>query len=246
MDRSFLSHPAVVAASREFVCARLATYESAEEGEFLEGIFTGRAGTLENTVFTILSPDGQRKLVRAGRSPSWAFRDGDDMATSMAEIARDHPGRTRPSAIPYAADLRRGINIASCDIQPLVIVFASSSNKRTAMERSLARLAWNEPFIGAFAYATTSGETDLEAVAGDLPGDGIAVVQPDAFGQKATVLSSANGSDAAALRRALEEGLEQFSAEAKDSRQLNREGRREGVHWETEIPVTDSHRPSRR
>ena len=43
------------------------------------GIYTeARSDALENTVFTILSPDGQRKLVRAGRSPSWAFRDGDD------------------------------------------------------------------------------------------------------------------------------------------------------------------------
>ena len=47
MDRSYLSDPAVVAASRSFVCVRLLTYENAREAELLRGIFRGRSGELE-------------------------------------------------------------------------------------------------------------------------------------------------------------------------------------------------------
>ena len=72
MDRSFLTDKDVVAASRKFVCIRLATYEDAAENEVLKGIFAMR-GTLQNTVFGILTPDGKTHIVRSGRSPAWAF-----------------------------------------------------------------------------------------------------------------------------------------------------------------------------
>lgn len=48
---------------------RLATYENKEEGAFLESVFTGRSGKLENTVFALLEPDGKTRLSRAGRGP---------------------------------------------------------------------------------------------------------------------------------------------------------------------------------
>lgn len=63
MDRSFLSRPEVVRASRQFVCIRLATYESFEEAQMLRGIFLGGSGQVENTTFALLSPDGKTPLV---------------------------------------------------------------------------------------------------------------------------------------------------------------------------------------
>ena len=39
MDRSFLADQDVIAASRKFVCIRLATYENADENEVLKGVF---------------------------------------------------------------------------------------------------------------------------------------------------------------------------------------------------------------
>ena len=86
MDRSFLRQPAVVAASRSFVCARLATYESEAERKILASIYVGRNGEVQNTTFTILSPDGKRVLVRAGRSPGSAFGDGEDGAESADKL----------------------------------------------------------------------------------------------------------------------------------------------------------------
>ena len=142
MDRSYLSDPAVVAASRDFVCIRLATYESAEEAKFLKKLFIGRSGELENTVFTILSPDGQKKLVRAGRSPHMSFRGPEEesireMADTMKRIAKQYRSRKKAQALPYLADLRRGLNVASCDIQPLVVTFAKSEAARKKLEAKL-------------------------------------------------------------------------------------------------------------
>ena len=68
MDRSFLSQPEVIAASRHFVCVRLTTYEDKEEGEFLKSFHVTRSGELENTVAALLAPDGKRQLARASRS----------------------------------------------------------------------------------------------------------------------------------------------------------------------------------
>src|SRR5262245_48653173 len=87
MDRSFLSQPEVIAAARQFVCVRLATYEDATEAELLKSICPTGSGELENTVFAILSPDGQRQLVRGARSAREAFDDARHMAQTMSRIA---------------------------------------------------------------------------------------------------------------------------------------------------------------
>ena len=88
MDRSFLSDKGIIRASRNFVCARLSTYESKEEAEYLSGIFT-RGGELENTVFCIMSPDGKDRLVSSGRSPGWVFPGSEDQAVRDMEKKMD-------------------------------------------------------------------------------------------------------------------------------------------------------------
>src|SRR5947209_3773331 len=87
MDRSFLSQPEVITASRRFVCIRLATYENAEEGSLLKSLVRTRSGELENSVFAILAPDGQRRLIRAARSPKDAYRVAAQMGAGMNRIA---------------------------------------------------------------------------------------------------------------------------------------------------------------
>src|SRR5947207_2757941 len=127
MDRSILSDPSIVSASREFICARLLTYESAEEGKFLESVFRGGSGQLENTVFTFLAPDGVTPLSRAGRSPNHLFRGSPDetvraMAQAMKEMSQKYAGdSTVARQVPYLVDLRRGLNVAACDLLPLVV-----------------------------------------------------------------------------------------------------------------------------
>ena len=78
----------MVKASRDFVCIRPTTYESAEEAKVLESFFSGRSGQLENTVFVMLAPDGKTKLTRSGRSPQHIFGDAERLAEFMDDFAR--------------------------------------------------------------------------------------------------------------------------------------------------------------
>src|SRR6478672_6574072 len=100
MDRSFLSRPEVIAASRRFVCVRLTTYEDESEARFSAGLLLGRSGNVENTTFAILAPDGKTKLTRAARSARQVYADAAAMARGMDEVAAKYPakpdGRTPP------------------------------------------------------------------------------------------------------------------------------------------------------
>src|SRR5688572_17584766 len=122
MDRSFLFEPAVVAKSRDFVCIRLATYESASEAKVLTSVFTARSGVLENTVFAMLAPDGTTPLVRSGRMWREAFGTPEEGIRRMGEFAAKYSG-TAPvgGEVPWLVDLRRAMNVAACEIQPLEI-----------------------------------------------------------------------------------------------------------------------------
>ena len=78
-----MSQKPVIDASRAFICIRPATYENAAEVKYLEGIFKGRAGTLENTVFAMMTPDGIQHLARPGRSPQMSYRTPETMAAAI-------------------------------------------------------------------------------------------------------------------------------------------------------------------
>src|SRR3954447_19107352 len=127
MDRSFLSRPSVVAASRHFVCLRLLTYESRQEARFLRSLAPTGSGALENTVFTLLAPDGKRQLVRGSRSARQTFGDAERMASAMNRIAAGYGAKMpagAPNELPRVPDVRLAVNVAACDSRPLVVVFA--------------------------------------------------------------------------------------------------------------------------
>ena len=81
MDRSFLSQPEAIEASRNFVCVRLTTYENQAETEFMRNLYRGPNGEIQNTTFTILSPDGKQALIRPERSPRRHFRNAAALAS---------------------------------------------------------------------------------------------------------------------------------------------------------------------
>ena len=240
MDRSYLSDAAVVAASREFVCVRLATYESAAEAKVLSAVLQTRSGFLENTVFAILGPDGTTPLVRSGRSPREAVGGPPEEAVKalpirMTELAKKYsPAGPVGGALPLLADLCRGLNVAACDLQPLVIVLGD-------VEKELLPLAWSREYVGRFAWARSTPDEAAKVIDGKL--GKVVVVQPDAFGLKGKVLASSDGKD---LSAALAKGLRDFVAEPKDSRRHIDEGIRRGLVWKTEIPITDPQGPPRR
>jgi hypothetical protein len=244
MDRSFLSQPEVIAASRRFVCVRLTTYENAEEAEFLQSLLRTRSGEVENTVFTLLSPDGKRHLARASRSARQTFGDAGRMAETMNRVANEYAARPAageaPPALPQVANVRLAVNVAACDNQPLVILLGPDAAARQRLEEQLRPLAWSEAFLGRFVYATASAAKDLANVADVRGTAGLLVVQPDHFGTQGTVLKQA-GPDASreALVQCLQEGLSLHQRRDRSFGNHVREGHQKGVFWETAIPVTD-------
>lgn len=250
MDRSFLSKPEVIVASRDFVCVRLATYESKSEATLLKSVFRFRSGELENTVFAILSPDGKRQLIRSGRSPRFAFFGGEDvaakeMARSMNRIAGQFKAKGKPSSkprpLPTLADMRLAVNVAACDNQPLVVAYSPKADERKQLEQRLAKLAWSDDFIGQFLYVSVSDAKAFQSLGKDFrPQTGIYVIEPGTFGLKADVaVRVAASENDTKLRDGLSLAVITHQQRAKDMFRHNSEGRRQGVNWKTQIPVTD-------
>lgn len=246
MDRSFLSDQGIVGKSRDFVCIRLATYESASEAKILNSLLQTRSGLLENTVFAVLSPDGATKLAPSGRSPREAFGTAEEGARKMGELSAKYPGAASVGGdLPWLVDLRRGMNVAACELQPLIGVVARTGETRAKIEQALLPLAWSKDFAGRFAYARATPAEAADYVEGKIESDGIFVVQPDAYGVKGRLLAFVPGSDRDAMAKGMSKGLAGFTAEAKDSRRHIDEGVRKGLNWKTEIPVTDPMSPKR-
>src|SRR5262245_45492737 len=143
MDRSFLSQAEVVAASRKFVCVRLATYEDKDEGAFLKSLLLTRSGELENSVFVILSADGT-PLIRAARSPKQHYADAAQMAKAMDRIASDNAPKAGASSaaplLPRVANVRLALDVAACDNQPLVVLYTPDATTAKAMHEALTAL----------------------------------------------------------------------------------------------------------
>src|SRR6185503_9462754 len=247
MDRSFLSDQGIVEKSRDFVCIRLATYESASEARILSSLLQTRSGLLENTVFAVLAPDGTTKLAPSGRSPREAFGTAEEGARTLADLLARYPGKAPAAAeVPWTVDLRRGMNIAACEMQPLIGVVARTDDARKKIEQALLPLAWSREFVGKFAYARAGSAAEAaEVVEGKMESDGVFIVQPDAYGTKGKLLAFVAGSDRDAVAKGMTKSLETFVAEAKDSRRHIDEGVRRGLNWKTEIPVTDPMSPKR-
>ena len=255
MDRSFLSQPEVIDASRDFVCVRLATYESKKEAKFLKSVFTGGSGELENTVFCILSPDGRRKLVRAGRSPNSTFRGppriaAEEMADTMNRIAaKYHAKRTSGSKtleVPTLADCRLALNVAACDNQPLVVMLATDKKELQTLAKRLAPITWSDEFIGRLQYVSVTDPKELKPIEGVEITSGYLVVEPGEFGLDGTVVAQIpQSSTAETIKDALDLSLALHERMEKDTFSHLEAGKRLGVEWRTAIPVTDPHSPGK-
>lgn len=241
MDGSILSEAKLLEASRDFVCARLVTYENEEEGDFLKSVGGSRILEVANTTFVLLAPDGETPLTRSGRSPRQTF-DGSEEQTlngllrSMKKIAARYPGVDKPegaASVPYAVDVRRAINVAACDNQPLVIVSIEDDARREAVESQLAELAWTPDFRGRFAFAKSDSPDELESITAVPKQDGVFVVQPGTYGLDGEVISNANSQNDGELQKMLSLALKAFDKRPM-TRQEIRNGKRQGIEWEAE------------
>ncbi|MFO0881646.1 MAG: thioredoxin family protein [Gemmataceae bacterium] len=223
---------------------RLTTYEDEQEAAFLRKLFLGRSGEVENTTFTILSPDASKTLSRTGRSARNVFRSPATMAQEMTRLAGLYPGsaeaaRTNP-ALPVTLNARLGLNVAAGDLQPLVLVQVASQAERSNLEGRLASLAWSDEFLGRFVYTSVATRKELPPLTGLKEGEGIVVVVPDTFGMKGQVLVQlpANA-DEKAIAAGLRKALTQPTGERKTMHEHRRAGITAGAFWEPKLPVTD-------
>ena len=254
MDRSFLADQDVIAASRKFVCIRLATYENADENEVLKGVFAP-GGVLQNTVFALMSPDGRTSLVRAGRSPAWAFGGQvgrgihqqppeviGKMAQTMEAIALAYPGKDKPVGrvpLPYLADIKLALNIAAADRLPLVAVFGNAA-QRKQMEQQLESIAWADEFLGRALYVPVTQLEEFKAITGVKTQAGYVVIQPDIFGLKGKVIKEIPiQSTAAQVKQSLSMAVGQHQPSTLTYEQHRSQGADAGQRWESKTPNTD-------
>lgn len=251
MDRSFLSQPKVIEAARGFVAIRLMTYEDKEEGALLKALVPTGSGELENTDFAILSPDGKRKLVRPGRSAREAFGDAAHMAAAMNRIAASYRAKRQAGdetpSLPVIANVRLAIDVAACDNRPLVVIFAADSLTQDRLGKQLRSLAWSDHFLGRFLYVTAARAGELKAITGMGKDPGIAIVESDRFGLHGKVLRWFGATQPIEqLARVMDEGLAQFDRQPASFGTHVRTGHRQGIFWQTKIPVTDPHEQAAR
>lgn len=237
MDRSFLSQPEVVAASRDFVCIRLATYESEEEAQVMRHFFVGGSGQMENTTFAMVAPDGRTPLVRSGRSPDFAFRDAHEMALWMTQTARRYNSSPIAPRLPVCLDTRVALDVAACDGLPLVVAYGPDAASLSAVERALGPLSWSSALIGRAVYARTTRADDFRCARVRPTRACVVVIAPGKFGVDGTVVAAfdADSRLAARLRASLPTAVTRWV----DIDQHIRSGRQAGIHWETAIPNTD-------
>ncbi len=257
----------MVTASRAFVCVRPATYESESEAEFLLSLYRGREGTLENSVFALLGPDGKQRFSRPGRSPAWVFPSASAMAERLNAIAKQvivetsKPNKTRAASTPPEAfqskhlpsypTLRLALNVAACDSRPLALLVTQSEEASSQSEFTvddLARIAWSAKWVGQFHWATATDAQfehiealpPIEAVAlGDgACGAALLIVEVGPLAQTTRLLAST--SKASELASSLEQAIAAHNPEqALHTRAHVTSGIKQGVHWETVLPVTD-------
>lgn len=246
MDRSLLSHKTVIDASRSVICIRLATYENREETRYLEKVFRGREGTLENTVFAMLSPKADRYLARPGRSPEWTFSSPDDMARGLKEIAAKYPSSGEPEALPAMENLRLALDVAACDSMPLLVAASANAAKRAELNKLLARLAWSPKLRGKYAYSPAATLAELRAA--KLPEvEGIALVMPHTYGLTGQIAQRwPLSTDITTLTAALERLRPTLVFSGKVPRSHMDGGFQGGFSWQTLMPVTDPAGPGPR
>jgi hypothetical protein len=229
----------VIEASRAFICIRPATFENAAEAKYLEKIFKGRAGTLENTVFAMLSPDATKYLARPSRSPQMNFGTPENMAAAMKEIAAKFVARGTPSGVPAMQDFRLSLNTAACDSMPLVVAVGGGGDV-------LEKLAWSAELLGKYAYAPVSTVKELKSASIVVARPGIYAIEPDTYGQKGALLGAwpltATQSE---LTRGLLDAQKKHNGKGKLAGQHIQQGNQLGITWKSLVPNTDPHGPPR-
>lgn len=244
MDRSYLSNENVIAASRNYVCIRLATYEDDAEAEFLRTVYVSRGGDLENTVFVLLSPDTKENLCRPGRGPQFAYSSPRALAQGMDEIAKDYEPKARePEStprLPQLKNVRLGLNVSSCDGLPSIVCVAKNDSEAVKMQATIAPLAFSNELAGRFVYSTTTEPDELNSVEEYTGKTGFLMIEPGEFGVNGKLISRFSvETEVDEIKTAMISYANGVAKVKKNHSAHVRKGIETGQNWETEIPVED-------
>lgn len=228
------------------MCIRVGTYESKKDAKFLATIYSNRDGELQNTVFAFLASDGKRRLMRTGRGPLHFFDSDKDMAASMKRMLKQHGKGRKPNAklvgLPFQVDLRRAMNIASCDRRPLLVVRGKNQKTNQKLIEGLAKVAWTDPIVGRCLYVNAPGLKKSKDLVGSDCSSGYLLVAPDDLGMACKVLKTIPfNKSTKKLKEAVTAAIQLHQRVEKNMHDLNRQARRQGIRWETAVPITDSH-----
>ncbi len=249
MDRSFLSDKNVIKASRDFVCIRTATYEDKKESEFLKQALFGGGDDLRNFGFSILSPDGSKALKQSRRGPNFLYRDADEMHADLRRIASGYTKTksTDVQGLPQMKSVRLGLNVASCDGLPCIVVYGKNERELDQWSKTLDEVVWDDALMGKFIYASTTKRTDLKSVSGATPKSGILVIAPNQYGTEGTLIEAIDGKlTGDTLKQKLVSLADSYKRTSKAHGSHVRYGKRDGINWETEVPVPQRRRTNRR
>lgn len=240
MDRSFLVRPEVVAAAKKFVCIRLTSYEDESEKQFVSKLIRGEPA---NTAFAILTPDGTPALRgrSSGRGPRDLFTDAANLAKGMDVVAAKYPPKEAGGvpALPVTLTAKVGLAVAAGDLQPLVLVLAKNPKRQSELERKVAEAAWDKENAGRFVYAIASSMKELPKVQGQTITEGILFIEPDVFGAGGKVVQEVPGDQGTTqVLAAMRQTLRTHVKAEKSRRQLHVLGLKEGIFYETNIPVS--------
>ena len=256
IDDGWLTHNDIIEVAQKFVCIRLTSYESQSEAAFIEKL----RGNPVNTAFAILTPQGEPalKVQGLGRGPSELFGDTADMVKQMNEVAAKY-GATdvaQTPTLPVTLSAKLGLAVASADLQPLVLVLASDSAVRAALEAKVAKIAWSKDFEGFFTYANAANTKSLVLSSGANDGaantssgnvantvamtkDSVLIIEPDIFGAAGKIVAQISASDVdTQLSGAMKSARTNHVRMEKSREQLKRMALAQGIYFETGIPVS--------
>ena len=248
IDDGWLTHNDIIEVAQKFVCIRLTSYESQSEAAFIEKL----RGNPVNTAFAILTPQGEPalKVQGLGRGPSELFGDTADMVKQMNEVAAKY-GATdvaQTPMLPVTLSAKLGLAVASADLQPLVLVVASDSAARAALEAKVAKLAWSKDFQGFFTYANAANTKALVLTSAINNGagnsvamikDSVLIIEPDLFGAAGKIFAQISASDVdTQLSGAMKSARTNHVRMEKSREQLKRMALAQGIYFETGIPVS--------
>ena len=217
------------------MCVRIDSYESEKHQQWVRRFLNGR---FENSVFCVLSPDGDDWVTRASRGPEMVL--GRNATEQIKTIARQYKPKTdtRGAVVQDFHTFRQALNVASADQRVLVLISGPEKSLK-GLRESLKPVANNPKIVGRFHFDFDSSDVWTKAIQGEKGKAGIVVIRPGEFGMKGEVmaqlpLDASNENLLAALHKA----NQTFAAttEKKVYSQHVSKGRQQGIYFEGAVP----------